>query len=1680
MLLILPGVVVMKQENTNRNKSSLEVGPYITWAQYNDQNQKLLEVFPDGDSIAYIYDTGMIDFGSGPQLYPPRRGLLLSETQYPGNSIGVPSRPGSNGQSQLTKTYFYDPIYNQFCAQISEKGNPIAVSSGVNVYFTPQNLGTTPTDANRSRYATITYFDYQKNQTSTITGSPALQSVLGLTAAQIQSLITYANNQMIAGGLPSGFQTNLGDINGDGTGDGNSSGLGASPMLGSPVKTQLPAVYQLVANPSYPGSGGPWIWQTQSRLELFTNNLKGQTTTSTDPEGNLTIYVRFPENNPDGDFDYYDPNLSSNQYGRVKEIHVDADPSTAMTLVGAEGDMVAFTGNIIPRTNTPGVYQNLTTTHQGAAGCTTCNYDPLGNILTSVDARGNLTKYDRTEMGEVYRITAPAPYSYLVETFYDANRNANRVDTQDMVVLYTSIDPSDPNYAKFTPSGSGSTANVPLTAGPGGSVRPGWFTNLYTFDILDNRIEDDLDATGSSPSSLVTRYSYDPNENSIQITKPNGNIVQFDYDERNLRIAIRTGYAPNLNPPVPGAAVISVFDANGNLLDVIGPAQRGTSTNSRSVTIANAFNSGSSLTQTGDWLLANTLDGFDRVITATDAVGGVTNNTFDPTGQNIQRQTLGVPSGPTPTDRTGGGNVPLELAQTRFDEAGRPYENQQSVFLNTGLSGGVPTNTIPSGRTATHTGGGLAANSTTNSNTGTVTLTTGGQSYILTRSVFDRAGRNTNRGDDNGAVSTIAYDGADRRISETDAAGNTTRYTFDANGNPTGVIRIEQCTISSSIATESFGSLLMYDVTNRLVVRADQGADGTLSSSFTDPSTLFTFHGYNSRGNQTNIIDPKQNTTIMVFDGAGRRLQIQQNLRTGGSGGNPIVSTVLTQFGFDGNGNQIRLVDSNSGTTVWAFDTLDRKISETYQDGSSREFVYDSANDVVTYTDCNGSKFTNTWDPMSRKINTTIAPASGIGGTTAQSFQYNGLSQTTFARDTANGNNADVTLTYDSIGRTIEEAQTYAGNTRYVTNDGFTSLPVSQFMYPSNRRVSNSFDKLYRRQLIVEAATSAVIATWQFFGPGRIAEVALGNGIIQTMLNNARTHSSVQLGTVPNPAWGTPASDRLGYDGSGRLIAKRYLSGGINSSTSAYNNTTPVVGSTIAFDPADNKYYERALHAESRSFLYQPVDNNGNIGSPTPGYDSINRLLQYQRGTLNSTGGYQNNGGGGITAANALPGTNTQENWNLDGLGNWQSTGFTPVGGSQTTDQRNYNKLNEIVGMGYDTNGNMTLVGGLPKFTPNPVNASYDALNRLILTTFIGFNLGDYAYDAFNRRIRHTIHFAAAPGTIDYIYLGNQVMEERNPFGGSGSTDTPIKQYIWGTYIDECIQLNALTTLGSQSLPTGAYYLLQDPLYRAVALINSSGNIVEAYDTDAYGNTLTFTGPGADNTWFTDDDVQGEGANDIIFCGYRYDPETSFYYVRNRSYCPTLGRWLQRDPIGYAGGVNLYEYAGGRVVMDGDPFGYEGVPLGSLARVSPRGPGRCCAYTGAWRLKAGPFRPGLGILGGLWLIFYELNHPQLHLHLFHLAKSYQCECLMMCATSGQGKAGPGFPGVYGSWNATGREGNIPISPQAAWELAQLEEMLAGGRPTKREIRRAAAAIRNMVKHAEGRCGAHCQRLARGR
>jgi len=66
--------------------------------------------------------------------------------------------------------------------------------------------------------------------------------------------------------------------------------------------------------------------------------------------------------------------------------------------------------------------------------------------------------------------------------------------------------------------------------------------------------QEDIDAAGSTPASLVTKFQYDPNQNLIQTTKPEGNIVEFDYDERNLRIATRVGRDATTGEP--GASLV--------------------------------------------------------------------------------------------------------------------------------------------------------------------------------------------------------------------------------------------------------------------------------------------------------------------------------------------------------------------------------------------------------------------------------------------------------------------------------------------------------------------------------------------------------------------------------------------------------------------------------------------------------------------------------------------------------------------------------------------------------------------------------------------------------------------------------------------------------------------------------------------------------------------------------------------------------------------------------------------------------------------------------------------------------------------------------------------------------------------------------------------------------------------
>ena len=129
--------------------------------------------------------------------------------------------------------------------------------------------------------------------------------------------------------------------------------------------------------------------------------------------------------------------------------------------------------------------------------------------------------------------------------------------------------------------------------------------------------------------------------------------------------------------------------------------------------------------------------------------------------------------------------------------------------------------------------------------------------------------------------------------------------------------------------------------------------------------------------------------------------------------------------------------------------------------------------------------------------------------------------------------------------------------------------------------------------------------------------------------------------------------------------------------------------------------------------------------------------------------------------------------------------------------------------------------------------------------------------------------------------LTTKVPAGRLDFGGGGDRmarrRTTTTTHKCGTgHRAKATVLNASSRGAATRTAARAY----DAHNRAVALTNSTGGVVEAYDTDtdAYGNAIIFTAPDPSGNWFSSGATQSAfGANEIIFCGYRFDPETIVY-----------------------------------------------------------------------------------------------------------------------------------------------------------------------------------------------------------
>jgi RHS repeat-associated protein len=204
-----------------------------------------------------------------------------------------------------------------------------------------------------------------------------------------------------------------------------------------------------------------------------------------------------------------------------------------------------------------------------------------------------------------------------------------------------------------------------------------------------------------------------------------------------------------------------------------------------------------------------------------------------------------------------------------------------------------------------------------------------------------------------------------------------------------------------------------------------------------------------------------------------------------------------------------------------------------------------------------------------------------------------------------------------------------------------------------------------------------------------------------------------------------------------------------------------------------------------------------------------------------------------------------------------------------------------------------------------------------------------YQYDGLNRRIAKLLPSGESNwARTDYYYNESwQCLEERAETVAGEATpadeDHVKVQYVWDLrYIDAPV-LRWRDTGGDPDLDETLYYC-NDANMNVTALVEPDGDVAERYVYDPYGSLVhdangNLLVHSAD--WSSTVTWPNSRKNEILFGGYRLDPETALYHVRHRQYHPTLGRWLQRDPIGYLDGTNQYQYVHGAPTVWLDPFG---------------------------------------------------------------------------------------------------------------------------------------------------------------
>ena len=586
-----------------------------------------------------------------------------------------------------------------------------------------------------------------------------------------------------------------------------------------------------------------------------------------------------------------------------------------------------------------------------------------------------------------------------------------------------------------------------------------------------------------------------------------------------------------------------------------------------------------------------------------------------------------------------------------------------------------------------------------------------------------------------------------------------------------------------------------------------------------------------------------------------------------------VVGTRRTRHRYDALGRDTATTNPLDQMVRVTYDVLNRIIRTIGPMGDTTWFGY-NASHLTSVTDSRGQ----TYGYVTNALGWTEQETDPRNLSDRYQYDRNGnLSRWT------NRRNQDVTMTYDELDQPL--TRTADGVTT-----AFRSDPLGRFTTASN---PESTDTLW------------------IDGDGRdsVAVTIRGGNAYRLTPTYERRGARTQV-AMSGPGWTSSIGYR--YDSYLGLDTLIDVAGGRTSMQ--YNPDRQPIAWNLPIAQASTVRGYSSTHAPAY-ILYQNSHINAAIGTRY-GYDALSRVQEQLNSAQNAGRSFTRDSLGRLSHDSTFHYESTAPVCEPIYENNPPEPGDVPIRYSCTDSIQNkisdvvrtftYDRVGNRTDLGaitetgnrltsfngltleYDADGNLTLKrqAGVPDKV-----LSWNSLGQLTSVTFNG-STTSFGYDGFGRRVRKSTNPSA---TVRYLYDGDNLIAE---------LDHSYSVQAEYTYYPGVDRPHSVRRAGAM------YYFALDHPGNVVGLIDGAGTLRNEYRYQAFGVR----------------EYAREDLSNISSLGYaarELDNETGFYFNRARYYDPELGRFISEDPVGLAGGINMFAYAGNDPVTYTDPFGLE-------------------------------------------------------------------------------------------------------------------------------------------------------------